>query len=161
RDQNSGIGRLIGNIVSAIAGAAWELATFFVIPVMIFEEKGAITSIKESWSLFKQTWGETVIAGFSFVVIYIPFFLLFIGTFLSLFTGNMTVAASMGALTIIVLVITGILISTLQGILVALMYHYAKTGEIPSSVDKSLITGAFMEKSNFTSSGLNTAKGQI
>ena len=161
RTQNDGIGRLIGTLIAGIAGAVWELVTFFVIPVMIFEKKNAFSSIKESWSLFKKTWGETVVAGFSFVVVYIPFFIFMIGTILLFFTGNMTIITSIGALAIIVLVITVVLVSALQGILVALLYHYAKTGEISSMIEGELITSAFVEKKTKISSGQNNSGGQI
>ena len=43
------------------------------------------------------------------------------------------------------MVATGVLVSTLHGILVALMYHYAKTGEIPKMIDRDLIENAFVE----------------
>ncbi|MBP2132508.1 putative membrane protein [Methanomicrobium sp. W14] len=161
RNQKSGAGQVIGDIVSLIAGAAWELATFFVIPVMIFEHKNAFSAIKESGSLFRQTWGETVVAGFSFAFVYIPFMLFLAGTFFSLATENTTVIASMGALTIIIFAITAILISALQAILVALMYNYAKTGEISSKVDKNLITNSFTEKHTVQNKGFNYTGGNI
>jgi hypothetical protein len=54
---------------------------------MIFEDAGAVSAIKESWVLFRKTWGETVVAGFSFVVVFIPAFLLFAASFLMVIVG--------------------------------------------------------------------------
>lgn len=154
RESDNPLGRLLTEIVIGIAGVVWNLITFFVIPVMIFEDLGAIASIKESWSLFKQTWGETVIAGFSFVIVMIPAFLLMAGTFLSAILAPFEIFAGILVLTIIVFAISAVLVSALQGILVALLYHYAKTGEISPLVDSDIIKGAFVEKKSAVSSNL-------
>jgi hypothetical protein len=45
-----------------------------------------------------------------------------------------------------------VIVSALQGILVTLLYHYAKTGEISSLVNKEFIEGAFVEKSGVAGS---------
>ncbi|MBN2734535.1 MAG: hypothetical protein JXQ82_06765 [Methanomicrobiaceae archaeon] len=154
RESDNPLGRILTEIVIGIAGAVWNLVTFFVIPVMIFEDLGAVASIKESWHLFKQTWGETVIAGFSFAIVMIPALLLIAGTFLSAVFMPFEVFEGMATLTIIVFAISAILISALQGILVALLYHYAKTGEISPLVDSDIIKGAFVEKKSTKSSNL-------
>ncbi|UUX93305.1 DUF6159 family protein [Methanoplanus endosymbiosus] len=151
RESDNPLGRFLTEIVIGIAGAVWNLVTFFVIPVMIFEDKGAIPSIKESWHLFKQTWGETVIAGFSFGIVMIPAFLLMIGTFFSAMFMPSVVFGGMLVLTILVFAVSAILVSALQGILVALLYHYAKTGEISPLVDREFIEKAFVEKKGSSS----------
>ncbi|WOF17190.1 hypothetical protein F1737_11120 [Methanoplanus sp. FWC-SCC4] len=146
RESDNPLGRMVTEILVGIAGAVWNLVTFFVIPVMIFEDKAPFPSIKESWELFKKTWGETVIAGFSFGIVFIPAFLLMAASFLSVIVAPFEVFAGMIALTIIVFALTSVIVSALQGILVALLYHYAKTGEISSLVERELIEGAFVEK---------------
>src|SRR4030042_7139214 len=56
---------ILGRIAAGIFGMAWNLLTFFVIPVMIFENLGVTTSVKKSAQLFKKTWGENVVLRFS------------------------------------------------------------------------------------------------
>ncbi|MBN1432619.1 MAG: hypothetical protein JW931_07570 [Methanomicrobiaceae archaeon] len=136
---------LIATILSAFLAAAWELVTFFVIPVLIFENQGVPGSVKESWNLFKKTWGETVVSGFSFIVLYIPAFIMMFIAIGSLFTGIGALSMAAVGLFLIILVATGVLASTLHGILVALLYNYARTGEIPGMVDRDLIENAFVE----------------
>jgi hypothetical protein len=51
----------IGQIIIGFIGMAWSLITYFAIPVMIFEEKGPVEAIKVSASLFRKTWGETLV----------------------------------------------------------------------------------------------------
>lgn len=48
----------IGRIVRAIVGAAWTVITYFVVPVMVFENRAPSDAIGRSVSLMKQTWGE-------------------------------------------------------------------------------------------------------
>ena len=151
-DSDNPLGRMITQMLVGLAGAAWNLATFFVIPVILFEDAGAVSAIKESWVLFRKTWGETVIAGFSFVVVFIPAFLLFIASFFMLIMGSFEVFLLMIALSIILFALSVVIVSALQGILVALLYHYAKTGDISSLVDKEFIEGAFVEKSGVAGS---------
>lgn len=52
---------IIGNIVFGLIGLAWQLITYFVIPVILFEDVGAIEGIKRSAKLFKARWGEQVV----------------------------------------------------------------------------------------------------
>ncbi len=55
----------VGNIVAGLAGAAWSLATFFVVPVLVLEDKSIQDSFTQSVSVFKKTWGETMTGGVS------------------------------------------------------------------------------------------------
>jgi hypothetical protein len=52
----------VGKIVVALAGAAWSLATFFIVPVLVLEERSVADSFKRSVSIFKTTWGESTVA---------------------------------------------------------------------------------------------------
>jgi hypothetical protein len=54
----------IGRIVRAILGTAWAVITYFVVPVMIFENQAPTAAIGRSISLMKATWGENAGAQF-------------------------------------------------------------------------------------------------
>ena len=56
RDNNF-IVRLIGSGL----GAAWTLATFLVVPVLVSRDIGPIDALKESVALLRRTWGENAI----------------------------------------------------------------------------------------------------
>jgi len=60
--QNSG---KPGEIISAIIGFAWSIMTFFVLPIIIYEDKGVFESIKASIQLMKDKWGESLTANTS------------------------------------------------------------------------------------------------
>lgn len=48
----------VGQIVRSILGAAWAVITYFVVPVMIFENQAPTAAIGRSVDLMKKTWGE-------------------------------------------------------------------------------------------------------
>src|SRR5260370_2920094 len=56
---------LIGRIIMRIIGIAWPLASYFVSPVLSFHSLTPIEAVKRSSKLFRDTWGEQVIGGFS------------------------------------------------------------------------------------------------
>jgi len=66
--ENSGA---IGRIITGIIGIVWSVATFFVVPVIAYEQLGPIDAFKRSSQLMKQKWGESLGATFSFGIIQI------------------------------------------------------------------------------------------
>src|SRR3989475_12506085 len=56
---------IVGRIIMRIIGVVWTLACYFVVPVLAFEDLSPIQAVKRSSKLFRDTWGEKVIGGFS------------------------------------------------------------------------------------------------
>jgi hypothetical protein len=50
----------LGQVVRSILGAAWAVITYFVVPVMIFENQAPTSAIGRSVDLMKKSWGENV-----------------------------------------------------------------------------------------------------
>ena len=59
--RNIGNRGILGFLVGALLRAGWMLASFFVVPVILFEDKGAIASIKRSVQLCRSRWGENIV----------------------------------------------------------------------------------------------------
>lgn len=59
----------IGKIITGIIGMVWGVTTFFVVPVLAYENVGPLEAIKRSGSLMKQKWGESLGAGFSMGIV--------------------------------------------------------------------------------------------
>ena len=59
----------IGKIVMGLIGIVWSVATFFVVPVIAYENVGPIEAFKRSSNMMSQKRGEGVGAGFSFGLI--------------------------------------------------------------------------------------------
>ena len=138
---------MLGKIAAALIGMAWSLLTFFVIPVMIFENIGVFESIKKSGHLFKKTWGENVIAQFSMGFIFAILGILgIIPIVISFLTGSFAIIILAFAITVVYWVILGIVSASLNGIFVAALYNYANTGKIPSAYSPEVIEGVFRPK---------------
>lgn len=137
---------LLASIASALLGAAWSLATFFVIPVIVVDDLGGFAAIQRSWKLFKSTWGETVVGSFSLGLIFIPAVLLLFAGVLVMVAGSFEVGMVIIAAALLLWVVSAVLYGALQGIFVAVMYRYATTGEVPDAIDRSLVEGAFVPK---------------
>jgi len=134
----------VGQIAAGLVGGAWSLVTLFVVPVLVFEEKGVVDAMKESLALFRRTWGENVVGGLSiglvFAAVGIVGLLLVLATLL---LGDLRVFFTAAALFVVLVAVLAVLASALQGIFVVVLYTYAKTGEVPAAFDRELVEGAF------------------
>lgn len=55
----------VGKILARFIGVGWSLATFFVVPVLVLEERPVGQSFRRSSGLFKHTRGEAFTGGLS------------------------------------------------------------------------------------------------
>lgn len=136
----------LGKIAIAIVGGVWSLATLFVIPVMIFEQKGVVDAIGESWRLFKGTWGENVIGNGGLGLLMLPGVLLFVLAFLSTFAGNIYLTVGLLIAAVIGTAVLGVLYGSLHGIFVATLYRYAKDGTVSTGFGDDRVRNAFVAK---------------
>jgi hypothetical protein len=138
---------LVGQIVFSLIGGAWALVTYFVIPVLVLEDKGVFGSVTESFSLIKKTCGESIVGSLGmavvFVVIGVLGALVVLGT---IFLGNAVIFGAALGLFLILIVVLGVIYYAMQGIYVTALYTYAKTGTVPSAFNKDLIQNAFAPK---------------
>ena len=135
----------VGSIASGILGTAWSLVTFFVIPVMIFEEKGVVDAIKESMSLFRRTWGENIVGSIGLGLVMFPAIIMLFAVIAAAMAGGAFIIP-VAALFVLILGVTGVLYSALRGIFTAALYSYARTGQVPEAFSGELIAGAFRQK---------------
>jgi len=137
----------IGQIIIGLIGAAWSLITYFAIPVMIFEEKGPVEAIKQSASLFRKTWGETLIGQVSIGIVFVILGVVgMIPVVLALMSGSFTLFIILLAVFIIYAAILMVIGSSLQGVYNTALYLYATTGNVPEAYSKELIENAFAPK---------------
>jgi hypothetical protein len=59
----------LGKILVSLIGMVWSITTFFVIPVIAYEDKGPLEAVKRSGDLIRQKWGESLGGTFSFALI--------------------------------------------------------------------------------------------
>lgn len=127
-----------GRLAVSLFGAAWSLASFFVVPILAAEDAGPVEALYNSASLIGETWGERVSASFSFGLIFILVglpglaFPVVLGRALG---GSGTVAGLV--LMVLYWVFLSIVSATVQGIFNAALYRYAKTGETSAGFSSS------------------------
>jgi len=115
----------LGRIVSGLAGLAWSLVTFLVLPVLVIEDVGVVEAVKRSGSMFKRTWGENVAAqvGFGllgFLAALPAVLLVFAGFAMGQVAGAVMVVAAVAWILLVTMVI-----SALSGIFQTALYRYA------------------------------------
>lgn len=116
--QNSG---LLGKIVSGIVGIIWSVATFFVVPVIAYENVGPVEAVRRSSKLMKEKWGESIGATFSFGILHLT------GVFAAIVIGVIIGAAihpiagfAVGALSFLLLMAV---LSAAHTIFLSAVYH--------------------------------------
>jgi uncharacterized membrane protein len=60
----------VGRIFAGLLGMAWGITSYLVIPILVNERKGPMEAFQESARLLKKTWGEELIGGFSFGLVF-------------------------------------------------------------------------------------------
>jgi hypothetical protein len=138
-------GGIVGRIIGGIAGVAWSVVTFLVLPVLVVEGIGPIAAVKRSGELFRRTWGENLVANagiglvtmLAAIVGAIPLLLLVVaGGPISIFGG---VAL---AVWLIFVALVGM---TLTGILQTALYRFA-TGDPVAAFDQAQLGQMFRSR---------------
>jgi hypothetical protein len=141
----------LGKIVAGLIGAAWTVATFMVVPVLVNQDVGPIQAIQRSVELLKKTWGENLIgnAGIGFVFFFVILAVLVPLGVLGAFAVSAKSSAAIitvVAVGVIALMLVGLVQAALQGIYAAALYRYAEDGEVGGGFDRHLIANAFRVK---------------
>ncbi len=142
---------VLGRILASIGGLAWNLATYFVVPFLVVEEKAIGESVRGSADAFKRTWGESVVGevgiGFVFGLLFIPVFILalIIGMMVAAINPIAGLFAGLGTL----LVIGGFLAVfqyTVSGVYKTALFRFATTGEAPWGFTQEQLANAYHAK---------------
>ncbi len=142
---------ITGALIGIAAGATWGAATYFIIPVLMFEEQGAWASFKRSGSLFVHTFGKTMISNLAMALILGAGF---VGGILLLFGGVLLMLHGLFALGIVllvaglaVIVFMAILSSAAEGVLRVALYCYGTTGRVTNGLIPPQYLGAVRSSS--------------
>ena len=143
-----------GGIVSAIfgglAGFAWAVATFFVIPVIALDGLGPKEALKTSAHVVKELWGEGVVG--SSAIGLITFFVAILPAFAMMVLGFVLAGSSAvgGGLLItigvLVFVIAMLFQSTITAVFRVALYRYATEGDVIGGFDREALESAFVPK---------------
>jgi hypothetical protein len=141
--DNNFIVRLIGSGL----GAAWTLATFLVVPVLVSRDIGPIDALKESVTLLRRTWGENAIGnvgiGAAFGLITFLFLLVGAGLVFAAYQVSLPLAIGIGAIFLLGVLLLGIYQAALSGVYSAALYRYAVSHEAPAAFRGAMLEDAF------------------
>lgn len=114
-------------LFSYAADITWALATYFVIPFIVFEGKGTDAAISESKSLIKKNWGKCISGEVS---IYISFsligFMLFLIILIAFLTGYRETALVVLIIGVFIFLVMGILNTAVRAIFNTNLFLYAQ-----------------------------------
>jgi len=128
----------LGRLVAGLVGIAWTLITFFVVPLIVIERKGAIEAITDSTAMVRKSWGQQVVSGVGYGLIGFLLVLpaILIGVAVVVFLGIGEVDAFAPYALVVVaciawLLAVGVVMSALKAIFGVVLYLFAKTGKVP------------------------------
>jgi len=133
----------VGKIITGILGVVWSIATFFVVPVIAYENLGPVGAIKRSVKLMKEKWGESLGATFSFGLInFLSFFIIGVPLFL---IGSLIHPVVGIVLAILGILLVAAILSAAQTIFVSAVYHNIN-GDPVKHFDQQMVEKLFQKK---------------
>ncbi len=135
--------KLGGRIAAFLMGVSWIVVSMLVVPVLLFEKKGVLDSLKRSGSLIKEKWGEGVTGygsiNIALIILIMP---LMIGASLLVVVDVALAVLAMVVLTLGLMLVAG----TLGGVFSAALYRYASTGEASGPFSSAQLSSTFVTK---------------
>jgi hypothetical protein len=139
---------LIGRLIMRLIGIAWALACYFVVPVLAFEGLSPIAAVKRSSKLFRDTWGEKVLGGFSLSLVSMVLVLPGIGLWIvAMFLGGLSGLLVGTILMVLYFLLLAVFMSAVGGIFNAALYRYACFKQVVPAFSAELIASAWAPKS--------------
>jgi len=133
----------IGKIITGLLGIVWSIATFFVVPVLAYENLGPIDAFKKSTTMIRQKWGEGLGATFSFGLIQLLSAIAIIVVSLLIgFSTHILIGIAIGVLGLLLL---AVVMSAAQTIFVSAVYHNF-TNEPVKHFNQQMVDNLFVQK---------------
>jgi hypothetical protein len=132
----------LGKIITGIIGVVWSIATFFVVPVIAYENLGPIAAFKRSALLMKEKWGQSIGAGFSFGLIQLGAIAVIAVIGFAVAAINIIVGI---VLAVLLLLLMAVIMSTVKTIFISAVYHNI-TGDPVELYNQQFIDNLFETK---------------
>ncbi|WP_153771136.1 DUF6159 family protein [Labrenzia sp. CE80] len=137
----------IATILTMLAGLAWRMATFFVVPIIASKNTGSVSAIKESVHLMRSVWGASVVSrlGLSWLKL-VLFGIVVAGlSLVHLISGPQALIDSLAVVTPIGLIAI-VFFSCVGTISRAALFYYASKNLVPSQFNGETLRNAIVEK---------------
>ncbi|MDE3183763.1 MAG: hypothetical protein KGM16_10125 [Bacteroidota bacterium] len=132
----------LGKIITGLVGIVWSIATFFVVPVIAYEDLGPVAAFKKSAMLMKEKWGESIGAGFSFGLIQLSGIAVIALVAFAVAAINTIAGIAIG---ILLFLLMSVMISTVKTIFISAIYHNI-TGDPVELYNQQFIDNLFEAK---------------
>jgi len=142
----------VGRIVIALLGAAWTIATYFVVPVLVVEKLGPIDAFQRSVTIIKEAWGESLVSNVGIALAtFLAAAALIIATavftaMLWMMTGSTAILVTGIAAIVVLLILWALVSSALSSIVLSALYLYASEQKVPEVFGGVGLEGAFAPK---------------
>jgi uncharacterized protein DUF6159 len=131
------------SLLTTIAGFAWSVASFFVIPVLALEGLGPRPALHRSVGLVREHWGESIagrtgitgITGIIFLIALVP-----------VMACSLAGGAAGSALLCLVILTALVLGTALSVIFKVEMYRYATSGKLTGAFDQQAVESVFRQR---------------
>ncbi|HYI36460.1 MAG TPA: DUF6159 family protein [Thermoleophilaceae bacterium] len=148
--DRGGVGQLVSAVVSSLVGAAWAIASFFVIPVLALEGLGPKDALKRSIGVIRERWGEGIvghatIGGAVFLVGVLPALLVGGLGYVSL-ESVPVLGVGLLAVAVLALIAVGVIGSALNVIFRLTLFRYATEGRGSNAFADEDLAAAFGPK---------------
>lgn len=135
-NSDSGLARIAG----AFFALGWTITTFFIIPVIVFEDISTKEMFSKSAGTFRNTWGETLGAGFGIGLVQFGIGLFGAAIVVAIGGGLFVLVPAVGISVVllglaVVFVGTYLVGQTVHGIAKTALYIYAAEGTVPDEFD--------------------------
>lgn len=123
----------IAQILLGLVEGAWNIVTYFAVPIAVYRDVGPLDAIKGSTGLVKRTFGESIGGIITTGLVFFVLGLLgLIPMFLGIALGGV-LGYALIAVAIVYWIVLGAVNSAIDGILVAALYKYANEGVLPQA----------------------------
>ncbi|ELY88403.1 DUF6159 family protein [Natrialba taiwanensis] len=130
---------LPAQIIRSVAGFAWFAMTFFIVPVIVFQDGSVRESMRESVGLFRETWGQVGGINLGVGLVLLPPMILTglagIGLPVFVLDDPWSVLAFTLVPTLLVLGALMVIYQAATGVAKTALYQYAREGTLPPEFD--------------------------
>lgn len=140
-----GLGK-VGDWIAGLAGAAWGLATVFIVPVLALEDAGVRRSLATSVKTFRARWGEELTGG---LVTDVLGGLLAIPGFMALVAGTMvfpdshTIGVALVGIGLVLLAPVLTFMTAANDVFLVALYRHANARTLPEAFNEDQLDHAF------------------
>ena len=114
--------------LAALVGGAWTIGTYFVGPILMFEENSVFPALKRSFEMTRRTWGAQLSRTLGFGI----FTFLFAIPGLVLFAGGVFLSPALMLPALLYGLLLSVVLSAAQTVFTVALYRFAVIGEPPA-----------------------------